>query len=126
MIPPLQTIQIQMAITCQEWSIPYLNLSEVQAPAEIPEKLDEINPKIILSSIESISDPSVQSFLHSLEVAYVAVDECQVCFNINHTCCSASAKYNICWFKFLNYVSFLNMVRLRRNCINSSFLLAKY
>ena len=85
-IPPLQTIQIQMATTCQEWGIPYLNLSEVQDPAEIPEKLAQINPRVILSSIESISDPNVQRFLQSLEVAYIAVDECQVCFVTDHTC----------------------------------------
>ena len=75
-----------MATTCQEWGIPYLNLSEVQDPAEIPEKLAQINPRVILSSIESISDPNVQRFLQSLEVAYIAVDECQVCFVTDHTC----------------------------------------
>ena len=78
-IPPLQTIQMQMASTCEEWNIPYLNLAEVRSPSEIPEKLSELAPKVNLCSIEAISDPAIQSQLQSLEVGYIAVDESQVC-----------------------------------------------
>ena len=78
MIPPLQTIQMQMASICKKWSIPYLDLSDVQSPAQIPQKLAELEPKIILSSIESVSNSAIQTQLQSLEVSYIAIDECQV------------------------------------------------
>ena len=62
-IPPLQTIQMQMATICQSWEIPYLNISDITNPAEIAAKLEETDPKIILCSIEDISDPRIQSHL---------------------------------------------------------------
>ena len=77
-IPPLQTIQIQMEKICQSWQIPFLNLSDIARPEEIPEKMEELNPKIILCSIEDISNEQIQSKLQLLDVSYVAIDECQV------------------------------------------------
>ena len=77
-IPPLQTIQMQMAGICEGWGIPYLNLSDITSPAEISVKLAEIDPKIILCSIEAISDHAIQTELQSLDVSYIAIDECQV------------------------------------------------
>ena len=77
-IPPLLTIQVQMASTCEQWSIPYLNLAEVHAPSDIPQRLSEVAPKVVLCSIEAISDPAVQSQLQSVNVEYIAVDESQV------------------------------------------------
>ena len=82
-IPPLQTIQMQMATTCENWDIPYLNLSDIQNPAEIGHKIAELEPKIILSSIEDISNDAIQSQLQTLTVSYIAIDECQVIEN-NH------------------------------------------
>ena len=76
-IPPLQTIQMQMAATCESWEIPYLNLSDIN-PSTIAEKVATEQPKVLLSSIEDISNCSVQAQLQCLRVAYVAVDECQV------------------------------------------------
>ena len=70
-----------MAATCEDWDIPYLNLSDITKPAEIAAKLEEMNPKIILCSIEDISNSAIQAELQSLKVSYVAVDECQVCFH---------------------------------------------
>ena len=78
MIPPLQTIQIQMEKICSAWKIPYLNLSDVANPDDIPDKLNELKPKIILSSIEDINKEEVQSKLQLLDISYVAIDECQV------------------------------------------------
>ena len=69
---------MQMANICEEWGIPYLNLSDITSPAEICVKLQEIEPKIILCSIEAISDQAIQTELQSVNVAYVAIDECQV------------------------------------------------
>ena len=77
-IPPLTTIQVQNANTCESYGIPYLNLSEVNSSAEIGAKLEEIDPKVVICSIEAISDPSVQAQLQSLAVSYIALDECQV------------------------------------------------
>ena len=67
-----------MASTCEQWQIPYLNLAEVHSPSDIPRKLSEVSPKIVLCSIEAISDPAVQSQLQSINVEYIAVDESQV------------------------------------------------
>ena len=77
-IPPLQTIQMQMASICEGWGIPYLNLSDITSPSEICLQLAEIDPKIILCSIEAISDHVIQTELQSLDVSYIAIDECQV------------------------------------------------
>ena len=74
----LQTIQMQMASICKDWNIPYLDLSDIKNPADIPAKLEEIVPKIILTSIEDISNHAVQSQLQTLNVSYIAIDECQV------------------------------------------------
>ena len=69
---------MQMASICKDWNIPYLDLSDIKNPADIPAKLEEIVPKIILTSIEDISNHAVQSQLQTLNVSYIAIDECQV------------------------------------------------
>ena len=65
---------------CIDWKIPFLNLSGVPNPEDIPEMLSQLNPKIILSSIEDISQEEVQSQLQLLDIIYVAIDECQVSY----------------------------------------------
>ena len=77
-IPPLQTIQVQLADLCKSWKIPYLNLAEVKNPGEISKKLEGFNPKIIITSIEDISNEEIQAQLQTIDVQYVAMDECQV------------------------------------------------
>ena len=67
-----------MASVCEAWDIPYLNLSAIHSPSEIQTKLAEVDPKIILASIEDISNPSVQSELQGLAIRYIALDEAQV------------------------------------------------
>ena len=69
---------MQMTIVCQRWDIPYLNISDILNPSEIASKLEEADPKIILCSIEDISDPAIQAQLQTLNVSYIALDECQV------------------------------------------------
>ena len=77
-IPPLQTIQLQMAKICDDWNIPYINLLEISKKEDIASIIEEAKPKIILSSIEDISDPIVQNSLQLVNIKYVALDECQV------------------------------------------------
>ena len=77
MIPPLVTIQVQMAGICDSWDIPYLNLSEIN-PLEIQEKIDSEDPKILLASIEDITNPVIQSQIQNVDVSYIALDEAQV------------------------------------------------
>ena len=77
-ISPLLTIQMQMKNVCEGCQIPYLDLSSIAGPSEIAAKLEELDPKIILCSIEDISDNSIQAQLQYLDVSYIAVDECQV------------------------------------------------
>ena len=79
-IPPLQTIQLQMSALCDAWRIPYIDLSSIHSIDQISSAIVEIQPKIILCSIESISNPAIQAQINSLEVAYIAIDECQVTF----------------------------------------------
>ena len=67
-----------MASICTTWKIPYLNLSETP-PLEIEAKILATEPKILLASIEDISNPLIQSQLQNVEVSYVALDEAQVC-----------------------------------------------
>ena len=67
-----------MAKTCAEWQIPYVNISEIPNSQDIKLKIDEVKPKVILASIESVSQEEVQSCLQRLDISYVAVDECQV------------------------------------------------
>ena len=78
MIPPLITIQMQMAKICENWDIPYLDLSDIHNPSEIQPKMEELDPKIILTSIEDISNPLIQSQLQTADVSYVTIDEAQV------------------------------------------------
>ena len=70
-----------MASTCENWDIPYLNLSTIKNPGDISDKLQELEPKIILSSIEDISSSAVQAQLQTLNISYIAIDECQVVNN---------------------------------------------
>ena len=77
MIPPLITIQVQMEEICKSWDIPYLNLSGIP-PQEIEARINTGDPKILLASIEDISNPAIQSQLQSVDVSYVALDEAQV------------------------------------------------
>ena len=77
-IPPLQTIQIQMETVCTAWKIPFINISSLASPADIPEKVEQLKPKILLASIEDIYREEVQDNMHMLDVSYVAIDECQV------------------------------------------------
>ena len=79
-IPPLVTIQMQMALVCEAWKIPYINLANIMNPDDITKKIEEVKPKIILCSIENVTDEAIQRRLQKLDVVYVAVDECQVIF----------------------------------------------
>ena len=67
-----------MASNCVAYEIPYLNLSDVHNPDEIQTKIDEVDPKILLMSIEDVSNPLVQSELQNLDIRYIAIDEAQV------------------------------------------------
>ena len=72
-VPPLVTIQQQMAKVCEAWKIPYINLSSHNANQNITE------PRVILASIEDLANVTLQKYLLSVKnIAYVAVDECQV------------------------------------------------
>ena len=77
-IPPLQTIQAQMEVVCVSWKIPFLNISSISRPEEIPEKIEQIKPKILLSAIEDVNNEDIQDKLAMLDISYVAIDECQV------------------------------------------------
>ena len=76
-IPPLQTIEQQMIRICGEWGIECLNLSAVPQD-EIGEQITTLKPKILISSIEKISDPGVQKQLLNIKCSYIAIDEAQV------------------------------------------------
>ena len=66
-----------MSIVCEKWGIDYLNISTIEVP-KIGAKLDELKPRIILSSVERISNLEVQKQLGNIRLAYIALDEAQV------------------------------------------------
>ena len=77
-IPPLITIQQQMSKICEAWKIPYINLSNITSRESTPTFTHSQAQKIILASIEDLTDVMIQKYLLSLKISYVAVDECQV------------------------------------------------
>ena len=66
-----------MSSVCEKWGIDFLNISTIDIP-KIGEVLDEIKPRIIISSVERISNVEVQKQLGKISLAYVALDEAQV------------------------------------------------
>ena len=78
-IPPLQTIEYQMTQVCESWGISYLNLAAIDEKL-IGEEIADVKPKILISSIEKISTPSVQKQLFDLHLEYISLDEAQVRF----------------------------------------------
>ena len=83
LIPPLKTIQIQLANLCQSSSIPFLNLDELDSSSDIAKKLMEVKPRVIISSIEDISKADIQAELQSVDIRYVAIDECHVMLHLS-------------------------------------------
>ena len=106
-IAPLQTIQIQMEKICFDWEIPVLNISNIQNPDDIPEKLEELNPKVILASIEDLDREEVQAKLQLVNISYVAIDECQVGFLLDkhpQSCVKwEQAHYTFFFYKNMTY-----------------------
>jgi len=76
-IPPLLSIEYQMETICKDWNIPFCNISSTP-PSEIVSSLKSADAKVIIASIEKISDVKVQKAIQNIKVNYVAVDECQV------------------------------------------------
>ena len=99
---------MQMASICENWKIPYLNISGCKNPAEISSKLLEVEPKIILTSIEDISNFAVQTQLQSLTVSYIAIDECQVIKRLRSQSesCPGTFSEGTTNLKKYNYVSY--------------------
>ena len=63
---------------CSEWNISCLNISNILNTDDIPVKIDELGPKVILASIEDLDKEDVQSMLQMIDITYIAIDECQV------------------------------------------------
>ena len=68
-----------MCLVCEAWGIKYLNLSALDERS-ICDQITETTPKIIICSIEKISDPCVQKQLFNVNLDYIALDEAQVIF----------------------------------------------
>ena len=67
-----------METVCTAWKIPCINISSLANPSDIPEKIAQLKPKILLASIEDIYREEIQDNMHMLDISYVAIDECQV------------------------------------------------
>ena len=67
-----------MAKICVDWKIPFIDLSQIPKNDDLAARIEEVQPKIILCSIEDISNPIVQNGLQLVNIQYVAIDECQV------------------------------------------------
>ena len=55
-----------------------MHLADITAYENLAGMIAQLNPKVILCSIEDINDPQIQKQLQELTVAYVAIDEAQV------------------------------------------------
>ena len=77
-IPPLISIEHQMESICREWNIPCCNASNIGV-TEILSSIKANRAKLLIASIELISDVTVQKAIQNLKVNYISVDECQVC-----------------------------------------------
>ena len=55
-----------------------MNLSAISDPRDIQSELEMKCPRIIIASIEKISDLAVQKGLMNVRLQYVALDEAQV------------------------------------------------
>ena len=66
-----------MSSVCEKWGINFLNIFTIDIP-KIGVMLDEMKPRIIISSVERISNVEVQKQLGKISLAYVALDEAQV------------------------------------------------
>ena len=75
-IPPLITIETQMSEVCQKWGIRFLNLSSFSE--DLDAEIQSTGPRIIIASVEKISDSKIQKSLLNLKLDYVAFDEAQV------------------------------------------------
>ena len=71
-IPPLITIQQQMSKICEAWKIPYVNLSSITDRKATQDLNSGQAPKIILASIEDLTDATIQKYLLSLKISYYA------------------------------------------------------
>ena len=69
---------MQMGEVCKSWKIPFINLADIKQPEDISRQIREVDPKIVICSIEDANNPAIQKRLQKLKVAYVAVDEAQV------------------------------------------------
>ena len=67
-----------MCDVCEQWNIAYLNLSSLSDPKDIEVEIDVKKPRIIIASIEKISDALVQKALMNVKFEYISVDEAQV------------------------------------------------
>ena len=76
-IPPLISIEAQLEDQCKAWNIPFLNLSSVSIE-DIKSKVVSSGARIVIASIEKISDVLVQKAIRDINVNYISVDECQV------------------------------------------------
>ena len=65
-----------MGHICEQWGISYLNISVIDV-VEIAAQIKSVNPRILIASVEKISDSSVRKQLGGLDLKYIAVDEAQ-------------------------------------------------
>ena len=66
-----------MCQVCEAWGIQYLNLSAIEENS-MGVKVAAEKPRILISSIEKISSPTVQKQLFDLKLEYISLDEAQV------------------------------------------------
>ena len=62
---------------CNRWKIPALNLSSVSA-SDVMNMIASKAIKIVIASIECVSDAAIQKAIRNLRVNYISIDECQV------------------------------------------------
>ena len=66
-----------MGHICEQWGIRFLNISMMDVE-DIAEQIKSVNPRILIASVEKISDSRFQKQIGGLDLKYIAFDEAQV------------------------------------------------
>ena len=74
---PLVALEDQFGDEMERLGIRYLSLTST--PVEtLEEQIEELQPLVLLSNVESLSDSDIQRKISKLKLSYIAIDEAQV------------------------------------------------
>ena len=82
---PLVALEDQFGGEMKRLGIRYLSLTST--PVEtLEEQIEELQPLVLLSNVESLSDSDIQRKISKLKLSYIAIDEAQVFYFHSSKC----------------------------------------